>query len=289
MAIAQYLPSKAFVKKLVFLIIVLALCFGIAQLFSFISKRQQAKEQQAVVTEAAKAEPILLRDVANLDANNNAVADWIEHLYGDTIPTQTNPGETENINETEQLARDIFATATATGQVAPLSNEGVASIAEQVADNIAKTQTGEIFTEDEIKIVPNGTKNEQTYTTSIKKILDTQYPLDIDNSLAILKDALDSADASKLDALDPISTRYKNLIAAFKALPVPSKYVEDHLAFLNLLGKCRGQIETMKNAFTNPVLAMATFINYPETLDELVGFISPFTNKIPYIRLIPTE
>ncbi len=285
MNIEAYLPSKSFVKKVGFLIAVLLLCFGVALLVRYISKRQAIK---AITENAATAKPILLTDIATLDGNQNSVADWIEHLNGDTVPTQSGDAQAE-VNETEQLARDIFTTAASTGQIAPLSEQGVNDLAAQVADRIAATQTGETFDTSDFKTVPDSKKNEDAYVASITNLLDKKYPLNVDTSLVILKTALDAEDPSQLAGLQPISERYKNLIAAFKALPVPESHKLDHLGFLNILGTARGQIETMRNAFVNPVLAMSTFVNYPETLSNLVEFISPFTTKIPYSTLINTS
>lgn len=282
--IVEYLPSKAFVKKLAFLIVVLTICFGVAFLFQYLSKRRAMKLSGITGPEAR---PILLNDVAGLDVNGNSVPDWIEYLNGGTAPNQTGNSNIE-VNETEQLARDIFTTAASTGQVAPLSEQGVTDLATQVADRIAATQTGETFDLSDIKTIPDSKKNEDAYVANIIKLLDKTYPLSIDTSLVILQTALDAEDPAKLAGLAPISERYKNLIAAFKGLSVPMSHQMEHLEFLNILGKARGQIETMRNAFVNPVLAMSTFINYPETLSSLVEFISPFTTKIPYSTLIST-
>lgn len=283
--IEAYLPSKAFVAKLALLILILAVCFGAAFLFRYISKRQAMKA--AGITDA-DVKPILLNDIAVLDSNQNSVPDWIEYLNDGTVPVQSGNPEAE-VNETEQLARDIFTTAASTGQVAPLSEAGVADLAEQVAERIAATQTGETFSLSDVKTIPDSKKAEDTYVANIVNLLDKKYPLSIDTSLVILQTALDAEDPAMLAGLAPISERYKNLIEAFKAMSVPMSHQADHLGFLNILGKARGQIETMRNAFVNPVLAMSTFVNYPETLSSLVEFISPFTTKIPYSTLINVD
>lgn len=279
--IKPYLPSNLFVRKIGLLIGVFLVCVGGALLIQKIS----TKGSQNALNEN-QTRPLLLEDISVLDINGNSIPDWAETLNdGRFLTSENNMGDAE-VNETEQLARDIFTTAASIGQVAPLSEAGSLEIAAKVAERIAATQPGESFTTSDIKLVPQTTKNESAYFASVIKLLDKTYPLDIDNSLAILQTALDQENPSKLNELEPISERYKKLIDAFKALPVPEEYETDHIAFLNILSRARGQIETMRNSFVNPVLTMSTFVNYPETLTELVSFISPFTTKIPYSTLI---
>ena len=275
--VRAYLPSAEFQKKLGLLVLIVIVCFGVYILGNYIAAHQSEK-----ASVAKKATPILLKDVISMENGPTGVPDWVTQLGG-SATVNSDGTVAAPLNDTQQFAQDLFNTTASLSEAGPISQDGANTIASQVTDQIANAQTGgETFTKSDIKIIADSQKNITAYTASVKKLVDVTYPLDIDDSISVLQNALSSGNQSGLTDLGPISDRYAKLIAAFKVLPVPSSLAETHLAFLNLMGKIHGSIQTMQNTFTNPVLTMSVFVNYPAMINDLIGYLTPFTSKLPY-------
>ena len=69
-------------------------------------------------------------------------------------------------------------------------------------------------------------------------------------------------------------------------MSVPAVGANWHLTLLNDLSKVKAHIETMRNALSNPVMAMSTMMQYPTVAADLVDKLTIVTNKVPYINLI---
>ncbi len=276
--IEQYLPSRSFLKKIGFIILSIALIWGVIELFGYLkTKREQKLIAQPLVA------PLVVNDITTIDENTDGIPDWkqnIQEILGVT-PT-ADAGTDEKLNETEQFARDLFTTAATISQSGELTEEGAQTIAEQVSARIASTTLEDLFTEKDIKVVPATDTNKTRYFNDYVYLVSQKYPLDIDNSIQIMQIALDANDPSELAKLEPIITRYTNLIEALKKLSVPTNLKDGHLEFLNILGKARGSIQGMRNTFANPISAMSIMVNYPKILTQLVEYVGPFTTKIPY-------
>lgn len=283
--IEQYLPSRAFLTKVGFIVITIALIFGIAELFKYFKNKHEQK-----ITEAPLVEPLIVSDITMMDENSDGVLDWkqnLQDLLGITVTADD--GTEEDINETEQFARDLFTTAATISQSGDLTEEGAQSIADQVTARIAATTIENLFTEKDVTTVTATDKNKERYAKDLIYLLDQKYPLNIDNSMEIVDKALATSDAEEIAKLEPIIERYTNLIEAFKKLSVPENVKDGHLEFLNLLGKARGSIQTLRNSFNNPIQSAGILMNYPKILSELIEYVGPFTTKIPYSTTVAKQ
>jgi hypothetical protein len=274
----KYLPSKAYLKNLGTLVVAIVAVIALGKTYMYAKSYIQSRLSGSSVAVA----PIIVKDLAMQDENKNGIPDWQDNLSASLPAPSASQTTQAPINETEQFARDLVTTAATISQSGTLSDQGAQQIASQVTNQIAAATVGETFTTTDIKVIADTKASEAAYVKQVTNILNVQYPLDIDNSVTILQSALATGDASSLAALVPISDRYEKLIQTFKALPVPSSFADNHLAFINILGKVHGSIETMRNTFTNPVMAMSVIMNYTQTVTDLLSYISPFTTKQPY-------
>ena len=275
---SKYLPSQEYLKKLYILLLAVVIIIAFQKVYVYGKAYILLKQGNGLAVG-----PIIVSDLAMQDQNQNGIPDWQDNIKSTLTDAPTaSVTQTAPINETDQFARDLVTTAATVSQSGPISDEGAQTIASDVTDRIAAATVGETFTTDDIKIIADSKKNQDAYVKQVTNLLNVQYPLDIDNSIAILQSALAAGDATGLSALDPISDRYQKLIDAFKALPVPASYAGNHLAFLNVLGKVHGGIGSMRSTFSNPVMTMSVIMNYSSTISDLLSYIQPFTTKLPY-------
>ncbi len=280
--IASYLPSKTFTTRVGFIVGAAVVIFGMMKLSNYFVNQRVVKGEEVTQPTAA---PLVVKDIAQIDYNNDGVEDWKQNLtaaLGITASPESSSIEEPPINETEQFARDLFTTAATISQSGDLTEEGSNAIATQVTDQIASQSLASVFTTADIKTVADTDQNRKTYSTNLKALFNTKYPLDIDVSVVILGDALDANDPTALAKLDPIILRYSQLIAALKALPPPKAAALGHVELMNRLNKTLGSIQLMKNTFNNPVSSLSASMQYSQTISDLLEYMVHLTNKLPY-------
>jgi hypothetical protein len=284
--VRSYLPSKAFIKKVIILVALVLIIVVISEIAKYISKRQEARKESQVAV-ADTATPLVVRDVATIVTNEDGIPDWQSNIYnaiGVRPPTSASTSLVSN-NQTDLFAQDLLTTAATVSQSGSLTDEGASNIADKVTDQIANQPLATDFTMSDIKTVPDNDASRKAYVASLNTLLNTTYPLDIDTSASILQDALDANDETVLNKLDPIQTRYTKLIAAMKALPVPQSAAGGAVEFLNRLNRTLATIQLMRTTFTNPITAISAMMQYAQTISDLIEYLSPFTGKLPYANI----
>ena len=216
--IETYLPSKSFLKKVLFIVVSLALIFGVAELFKYLGNRKM--ERQAEITQTVN--PLIVKDISMIDENQDGIVDWKQNLetaLGITPSVVSNDTQAEeNLNETDVFARDLLTTAATISQSGDISESGASTIAENVVNQIAQTQVGGVeYTLADIKVGNDVSDTAvSAYGRALEKLFNVTYPLDIDNSVTIMSTALQNEDPAELAKLDPIIKRYGLLIEAVK-------------------------------------------------------------------------
>jgi len=111
-----------------------------------------------------------------------------------------------------------------------------------------------------------------TYGETLADILFIYTETEGSNETDILLDALRNQNEAELAQLDDKIAVYANYIDKTKALPVPQPMTQRHLNLLNSYQSIMSDIIAMRNAFSDPMLALLRLKRYQE--DAQVLYIS---------------
>ena len=190
-----------------------------------------------------------LGEIIGSDQNKNGVADWEERLWGlDPSAVSTNGVSNKDIvlqnranakansidsstNATDMLSYNIYATAGILNSTGNVDEATLAGVVVPLVKQSVKQIEKKSYTADDIRIVPSTTENIDSYTKGIQS---TVASASFDhNEIAILSDALENDDYSKLSGLLSSAASYRSLAKKAIQIRVPIVFARVHLDFVN--------------------------------------------------------
>ena len=279
-----YLPSKKFTVIAGTTLVLFGAILGIRSLIKY----EQKKE---ALTAGTPSKKITIGQVVEQDSDEDGIKDWEETLWGTDpfkavtfeIPDAryieqkkkamaTTSGSADGgtpLNETQQIAREIFTTTLALNQSGALNADSANSIAESVAEYIQNYKGAEDYKYAVIKLAKDST------TTTVKKYylaitdLLTKHIKKHDNSLYIVSISTESNDPDLLGQLDPIIKNNESTLSALLKMTVPADAGYIHLKVLNALNKINHNEKAMRDLFDNPIVALASIQQHPGNLADM--------------------
>ena len=132
----------------------------------------------------------------------------------------------------------------------------------------------------ELNAVPSSPELVHDFGNTLSLILQKNAAQEKSEAL-ILSEALDANNPDILKNLDPIISMYSDTIKEALLLEIPSSLVEEHLAFLDACEANLANVQAMRLAFQDPLLALARMKQYEESKKSLFhsfqGFALAFT------------
>jgi hypothetical protein len=189
-------------------------------------------------------------DIVDKDSNQNGIMDWEEQLWGlDPTKALTNgvsnkeliaqkkkalgieEESTESLNETDILARDLFALTSALSQSGEVNTQALQGIAAKFGSVVDVKSIQNNYSLKNILAIKTTEASLLQYHATMKKIL-AKYD---ENSTSIdtLIQALETGDYSDLSSLKETAITYKNLAKEMASVQVPIGIEEYHLAIIN--------------------------------------------------------
>jgi hypothetical protein len=194
--------------------------------------------------------PQTVGDLLTADTNGNGIADWEEKLWGlDPTVLYTNGVPNKQIieerkkalgvsdvpdselNDTDRLARQLYALTNALGQNENVSDETLQDIATKLGTAVNIQQISNTYTSKDFRTVKTSKQSLNVYYAAMSSIV-TQYDTGAADINVIIT-ALETGDTSRLPELAQSATSYMKFSKEIGAIPVPVGVAPYHLAIMN--------------------------------------------------------
>jgi hypothetical protein len=232
--------------------------------------------------------------IAPTDTDNNGVSDW-EEQWADTFPRLETPPASETATATPytppttltgrfgQLLFSDFMERKMSGQpvdAAAMVEESVAALDEAVASRE--------YTRRDLVIQPvRGPDDLRAYGNTLSEnIVVTMLAKGQTNEAQLLKEALESNDRQRLEAITLSREAYTKVVDSLLKQPVPETVVPEHLAVTNAFEAVRSDIAAMELAFEDPLLAITRLRNYQANVAALGGSLNQLGNALAMNEIV---
>lgn len=265
-------PSKQFIIRGSIAISIITILLVVQTTwFKHLFKKNNSKTETPVVTTVG--------DAINKDTNGNSIPDWEEKLWGlDPSVLYTNGisnqkiiedkkkvlGVTEtseeNLNETDQLARQLFALTAALGQSEELDNATLKEIANKIGSSVNVKDSINQYSLKDIQTVQTSTTTLRSYYSAMQKITSAErgYTPDIEAIAA----AVETEDLSTLEDFSTTAAAYKKMAKSLSAVPVPIGVAPYHLQIMNSFVGIAESFSYIEQINDNSIIALVGIATY---------------------------
>lgn len=287
--IKKFLPSKKIGMLLICCILVVALA-GLSKGGKVFVQKVFNSENKSRNLEIS----LTYGDLIERDTDGDGVKDWEESLWGTdknnpdtdgdgegdeeeiaTLRAEKNggaPTSLSDLNETDQFAREFFATTIALSESGNLSNASISSLAENYASGAISWKQETIFTSDNLKTVAVSTASKTTYETDITKILNT-YNIGSIDYINQLPAYIEDRDAESLAVLQQTAEIYSGAVTSLLEISVPTDATPAHLTLINSLENHYEIIDSIIKIDSNPIRSLAGISYFTKSMESITNAI----------------
>lgn len=228
-------------------------------------------------------------DMVTKDSNGNGIPDWQEKLWGldPNVATTNgvsnkviieqkrkalqgeNSASSENLNETDILARQLYGLTTAVSQSGSITSNGFASIGADLGKTIDLKEPKNKYSINDIPSVKTTSASLKAYFNNVSNIVAT-YDDDVEE-ISLIISALENEDFSKLNELSQKAIEYKALGKKLKDIKTPIGVASYHLSIVNGLygmGESFEYISELENNGINALAGISIYKNYALSMDQ---------------------
>ena len=218
--------------------------------------------------------------IESTDTDGDGVKDWEESLGGlitDTIQIGSSTGtgiepytppETFTGKFSEALFQDYL-----TGKINGADMSDPTELVGKAVQAIEQNTQSKRHLRAELHTVDSTTDSIRAYGNGVVSALRSGGIKGSENEMVILQRALEKNDATELAPLGEIENAYTRVLNEALRMPIPTKFVTEHLTLLNALEAMRTDIASMKLAFTDPLLTLARVKTYEEDAKLLFNIL----------------
>lgn len=280
------LPTKRFAKIFGLVLAGLGLLtFGIFQI-----NANQTQVENPVLVAVNEANSIF-----EVDSDDDGIADWEEALWGTSPYNADTDGDGQSDfvyiqaektaraeasgaslededNETEALAKQIFATTIAYQEKGLSSVQAFEQLNRTLGAQISQTaDLPDIYSMQDVTVDAN--KSATQYAMDILTLMEP-YQNEIGTELAIVSGVQNKAQMAQ--QLRGIATTYQTLENETRAVSVPSGFGEYHAALLNTYFKLKTAANNMAELDGNPVVGIIGIQQYNNASDQFTQLLEAF-------------
>ena len=304
MSFKDYLPSKSFQKKLLSILVIVAVFFAIIfsiRLVKFlINKREINKQVKNLPVEIRdQASVLTIGELQKKDSNNNGIPDWEERLYGlnPSIDGENNKKiieqkrfelKNDNVNnidtnqnkdtDTARFAQQFLSVVLSLEGSNALTENALANVTAAAGDSLSEYQLPDVFSSWHVKTVDDSVISKDRYVNTLLTELIKITDQNGDNELNIIAKAI-AEDKDAVDSLKFLSETYQKSVTNLKDIFVPKKLMSEHLAIINSLDHISVALDNMKYVSTDPARATKGILQYQVYSETLNNAISQIQNK----------
>lgn len=299
MPFKDYLPSQIFRKRLLAVVIIIAVIFAIIFGVKLIGKgikeiklRKQIKNLPIELQ--AEARTLTLGELQTKDSNGNSIPDWEERLFG--LDPSGNGEENKQIilskksqlrlengitdetdsnnptTETAQFAKDFVSLIMSLEGSNALTDDALNNISNAAGDSLSDYNLPDVLSYWDVKTVDNSVVSRDKYVNTLLNELVKITESNGDNELDVIAMGIES----EIDAgvvISPMVQSYNRSTEELKKVFVPKAFLSQHLAIVNSLSHIATALENMKYVSTDPARAtkgISQYQAYSETLNNAV-------------------
>ncbi len=189
-------------------------------------------------------------DIITQDTNGNGIPDWEEKLWGldpTVLYTKGVPNKQiieerkkalgmtdiaeEDLNDTDRLARQLYALTTALGQNESVDDQTLQDIATKLGSSVNIEELSNTYSTKDIRTVQTTRQSLLSYYAAMGKII-SKYDTNTADINVIIT-ALETGDTSRLPELAKSGSLYMQYSKEISTLPVPVGVASYHLAIMN--------------------------------------------------------
>ena len=294
----NYLPSKQFVIRLIAVIVLVLISFGVYAFTGYLKSRS--------VKKIGAPTPIAVKDIVQKDSNGNGIPDWEETLWG-LDPTKNGDANKEYINnkrallaqsnntdptnqsqstpENQALAQEFFAVVMSLQQTGNLDDNALAAIGDTIGSKIVAAPIPDVYTKNMLTIIPSTNQYDDDnelfkYYTAYMKIIIKHKNDDIGNELTYIGVALKNNDTGALAQSQRVAEAYRAFGKELVNTPTPEAYVGLALSMANNYEKTGLSIEGLSKLSTDPIVGMQAVINYKKYSNALISDTGSLSDKV---------
>jgi hypothetical protein len=282
-----YLPSKQFVARLIILIVIVGVVFGVYKLTVFIKNKLSSKEPTKLLVES----------MVQKDSNNNGIADWEESLWGLDPTTdgeynknviiarrqalsslQGGSASIEPTTENEKLSREFFAAIMSLEQSGNLTEEAMQAVSNAIGKKIEATPIPDVYSKNSLVIKENTEAEVATYRLALKDLLVKYEDKDIGNELTFISQGVQNNDTNAFKVAENVGLSYRSFGKELMKMAVPSMLADTHVELANNYEKTGLSIHDFAQVLSDPLVAMKGLVNYNKYSDALVASFEKLSN-----------
>ncbi len=301
MAFQDYLPSKAFQKRLLAIVIIIAAILVIGFIVKLIGRgidaykiNKQIKQLPAELR--SQVDTLTLGDLQKKDSNGNGILDWEERLYG--LDPLTNGEENKKTVEAKrQLLRDTAGENEASASTGltndftreflnvigslqttgALSDDALQNIANSIGGKLIEKEQKEIYPVSSFNVIRDSdiAKDEYQRLANLELNKLSTVPM-MGHEIEFIGESLRGGDPMMLAPLDNISGAYKSFAETLVKIPVPQSLLPAHKALVNSSAYVSRSLLMIQQVNTDPMMALQGLATYNthflimnQALDEL--------------------
>lgn len=236
-------------------------------LASFHVSKKTSADQQAFVIAATPREPIETSDL-----NSDGTPDWEEHLAERVFRSIELPVSAESTADQSSYTppttltgkfSEAFLQDYLQGKMDGQDFSDPAAFVDTAIKAIERNVASKRYTISDIYPVAATPEAAHAYGNALQAIASQHSnPQVTENEMVILKRALEAQDPELLQPLNTIGNSYERIIADTIRMPVPDKFIVEHIAILNAYEEVYADIRAGELAFTDPLYTLARVRDY---------------------------
>lgn len=277
----SYLPSRQFITRIIILIVLIVLAFGVYKISIFLKEKSKNK---------TATDLIIKPDTIQKDTNKNGIPDWEESLWGldpkgdgvankefimakqqelaknnNEVGTITTGTSTEN----ELLAKQFFAAIMSLQESGDLNDASLQIVVDTVGSKINTKPIADIYTSAMFKKTPSTQASILAYFNAINELLAKYKNKNIGDELTFLATAIKNNDPKAIKATADVGLSYKAFGKELVGIPVPDVALPLIVSMANNYEKTGQSIEGLTKTLTDPIIGMQSLVNYKKYNDAL--------------------
>lgn len=294
--IKPYLPSKQFQTVVLFLIVLVAIGFGIFYFFSKDEKFSRNKDLEI--------NKKTIYEIIETDTDGDTVPDWEESLWGtDKNKKATFEGvsdseyisnkkkalnitsdvEVSNLSETESFAREFFTAYLALKSSEGVNNSDINSFSEALGQKIVNPNLTDLYTDSQIKKSnKDDSESQLDYYQDISELFNKYKESGLGDELNIISKGLltyqNEGKVEKYNELLLIGESYQEFAKQALGIAVPQSLSKYHLNIINASNNTGVSVINMSKVIEDPIVGLSGLSSYQKYSDELVSEVESLEN-----------
>ncbi len=211
--------------------------------------------------------------IESRDSDGDGMKDWEEDLGGVAFKTVLSPSSTSSADMASESYippttftgkfSEAFFKDYLQGKVNGQDFSDPSALVGNAVEAIDTNTASKWHTRLELTIVPTSGEVLREYGNKIPEII-AKHSVKSESVTTILAEALSANDSSILKKIEPVAVMYQDTLKDMLYMEVPDAIIEEHTALINVYEATVTNLDSMQNAFNDPLYALARIKGYED-------------------------